>query len=404
MRQRRLTKKSMVMFMLALTILAWATQTLFHQWGFGAELVSEEKFVPAAGAGGSLEIKAEATIFGAEVKLKQICRWSDADRLAFEPVADLVVMRLEAGKAYRTIGIDELKDVLSGAGVNMSGVRISGATTCTVARTDVKVDEGKALKEWAEAKADVSPRTQVAPVELEAQPAAAKTPAPQVLDDARTRTLKEILMADLAARIALPAESLQVSWKGSDEKLLAMSEAQFGFEVSATNRVARLGNVGWEVIVKKDGTEKKLNIVGTARAWRQQVVTTKPIAFKQVIREEDIEEKRMLVDRLEEAPLLGRQQVVGQQAAVELKPGAVLMARNVEAVPLVRTGQLVSVTVAQGGIQVKTQARALESGAYGQNIRVRNDATKDVYEVTMTGPQTGLMGEGASMPAQIAKK
>src|SRR5437764_437400 len=66
MRQKRMTKRSMVMFMLALTFLAWATQTLFHQWGFGAELAGEEKFVPSLTNSGMLEIKAEATIFGTD--------------------------------------------------------------------------------------------------------------------------------------------------------------------------------------------------------------------------------------------------------------------------------------------------------------------------------------------------
>src|SRR3954465_10353722 len=101
MRQpRRLTKRSMVMFFLALTFLAWATQTLFHQWGFGAELAvnGEEKFI-GSNNGGTREMKAEASIYGREVTLKQVCRWGDGDKAIFEPVADLVVTRIEEGKA-----------------------------------------------------------------------------------------------------------------------------------------------------------------------------------------------------------------------------------------------------------------------------------------------------------------
>ena len=34
----QISKRKTVQLMVALTILAWATQTLLHQWGFGAEV------------------------------------------------------------------------------------------------------------------------------------------------------------------------------------------------------------------------------------------------------------------------------------------------------------------------------------------------------------------------------
>src|SRR3954463_16728016 len=83
----RLTNRKMVRLMIALTILAWATQTLMHQWGFGAEISiasqqqqPTEKFVPAdaMSRGATLELRPEATISTPEIKLRQVCRWSDA--------------------------------------------------------------------------------------------------------------------------------------------------------------------------------------------------------------------------------------------------------------------------------------------------------------------------------------
>src|SRR3954447_20393516 len=100
----RITKRKMVRLMIALTILAWATQTLMHQWGFGAEIraseqqsdqrdarQAREKFVPAdaAARGATLELRPEATISTPEVRLRQICRWSDADNAAVAPLAEL---------------------------------------------------------------------------------------------------------------------------------------------------------------------------------------------------------------------------------------------------------------------------------------------------------------------------
>ena len=40
---RPLSMRKKVQLMVALTILAWATQTLFHQWGFGNDLSAQER-------------------------------------------------------------------------------------------------------------------------------------------------------------------------------------------------------------------------------------------------------------------------------------------------------------------------------------------------------------------------
>src|ERR1043166_8191755 len=104
----RISKRKTVQLMVALTILAWATQTLLHQWGFGAEVeASTEKFVLAdSSAGATVEMRDEATIVGAEVKLKQLCRWSDSDNTVLAPLADLVVARITPEKPFKSISVN----------------------------------------------------------------------------------------------------------------------------------------------------------------------------------------------------------------------------------------------------------------------------------------------------------
>jgi hypothetical protein len=103
MNNRKLTKKKQVQLLVALTILAWATQTLLHQWGYGQEvspvvdtsdLPGDSAFVPSTNnstPSGTLELRHDASISGMDVKLKQVCRWSDADASVFTPVADLTL-------------------------------------------------------------------------------------------------------------------------------------------------------------------------------------------------------------------------------------------------------------------------------------------------------------------------
>src|SRR3954454_7613272 len=184
--------------MVGLTILAWATQLLFASWARGAELTGgcagrvqyaqlpvelggSEKFVPGGErfyAGATLELRGEVTVIGEEVKLKQVCRWADADKAAFEPIADLVLMRLARQAPFKTLTVKEIRDTLHDAGVTLAVVRFAGATTCTVARSDVRFDERTALEEWVANKESAT--TKPALIESPATPAARAAATPKV--------------------------------------------------------------------------------------------------------------------------------------------------------------------------------------------------------------------------------
>jgi len=100
--------------------------------------------------------------------------------------------------------------------------------------------------------------------------------------------------------------------------------------------------------------------------------------------------------------LLTASQVVGQEAARDLKVGTIVSARMVDAISLVKTGQLITITLNVGTVRVKTVGRAMESGCYGQAVKVRNDATQDIFEVTLTGPQEGTIGPMPGMAVAAA--
>src|SRR5207248_3091699 len=116
---------------------------------------------------------------------------------------------------------------------------------------------------------------------------------------------------------------------------------------------------------------KRVTISANARAWQTQLVLARPLAYHQVIQADDLVEKHLLVDRRNDDVLLTLSQAVGQQAAREVKPGTVLTARLVEPLPLARVGQFVTVTLVQGTVRVKTVARAMEGGTFGQTIKAK---------------------------------
>ena len=408
-------KKKAVRLMVALTILAWATQTLMAQWGFGADapatmpsedLVTLEKFVPGTArfaAGATIELRSEATVVGEEVKLKQVARWTSTDDAVLAPLGELVLARIGGATPFRAVTVDQIKDTLGAAGINIASIKFVGATSCTVNRSDVEYDERTALQQWIDAKesnAAAAPSLMTATTQdankgsrtlyEEALPAAA---APMAAEQKSVRTLRELLVADLAQRLSLPAETLQMSFRHADERFLNLADPLFRFDVEPVRGAKNLGEVSWLVLIRGDRPEdvQKVTITASARAWQTQLVVARPMAMRQLIRDEDLIERRALVERLPDEPLATRAEVVGQAAARPLAAGTVLTGRAVEAQQLVKAGQYVTVTLQQGAVNIKSVAKAVESGSYGQTIRVKNEATRDVFQVILTGPQTATM-------------
>jgi len=281
--------------------------------------------------------------------------------------------------------------------VNLGPINFVGTRSCTINRSDVAYDEAVALQQWIQAKQGTAPSEDAARDERATTPQQVEVPPIEPVEQLITttrdnpHTLRHLLTADLAQRLNLAADALQIDFKPQDEPLLNLAEPQFRFQIEPL-RVRNLGQVMWTVHLLAAAESQKVTVTAHARAWQNQLLVQQPLAHRQIIRDEDIIERRALVEQLSDDPLLERHQVVGQQAARELKPGALFTSRMVDPVPLVRSGQFVTISLIKGSVRVKTVARALEGGSYGQSIRVRNEATREIFEVTLTGPQTATFG------------
>ncbi len=375
--------RKMIQGLIILTLLAWATQTLVSQWALG----SEERFIAPAGRVAGIELRSEANVSSAEIRLSQIARWPASRGDAMDQTGDLIVGRFESGKLSRVIDLDEVKTVLEGAGINLGTIDFAGALRCVVTRSDARLE--LALEQAATAAVErLTPTTRPSlDQELPARP---------------PRSLKEILTTEVAQRFGLPAESLQIRFSPQDEKIVNLSQPHFRFEVEP-RRARNIGDMTWDVGLVTAAGRQKVAVTANVRAWQTQVIATKPIVARQVINELDVTEKRILVDHLPEDQPLALSQVVGQQAAREVSPGGAINGRLLEAVQLAKVGQLVNVFVKNGGVQLKWVAEARESGAFGQTIRVRKPGTREEFSIILTGPQQGKLVSASPGNVAVAK-
>ncbi len=148
--------------------------------------------------------------------------------------------------------------------------------------------------------------------------------------------------------------------------------------------------------VQTDSASRKVTLNATARAWLDEVVVVQPLAIHKVLEAADFTARRELVDSLPNRQLLHIDQCVGQEAAEDLRPGTVMTAQLVNPVALVKPGQLVSIDLRHGSVELRSVARAMEEGSLGQTIRVRNENTRDTLDVTVTGAQEARLGDTAT--------
>lgn len=395
-----------------------------------------------------IELREEASVIGPEIRLRQVARWARADNAFFAGgLSDLIVLRLENGQRTATLELNRVQDRLAAAGVALAEVSFRGAARVRINRLDH--DPLTPARPTSTADADITsfldrhgvPSEADGPggtglqqqdLEPSAQLAAARWPAsapePASATDprrvspgvgsgeetGRPRTLREALVRDLADRLGLRAGDLELSFDEAGERVVRVAEPMFRWTLAA-NRIRNLGSVTWvvtlwptdpnsaspqppagaETVRRGDANARRIEVTARARLWQEQVITRRALVPGQLVREEDIEVRRVLVDRLPDEALLTREQALMMQAGRALTAGTVLAGRMLEPVLLVRAGQLVSVSLRHGTVEVRAVARALEGGAYGQTIRVRSEQTNDVLQVTVTGPQEARLGPGS---------
>ena len=202
-------------------------------------------------------------------------------------------------------------------------------------------------------------------------------------------------------RLSLPVDQLQMTFDPEDQSLLNLAAPQFKFNIEARH-VFGLGDVSWVVTVVTDSGKQKAIVSATARAWENQLTLVRPLATREVIQATDLVQPRAGGSAAERVRCLtsGRSRSGRRPWPASFGPANCSHGRTwSRAVPLAKVGQLITVALQQGTIHIKTIARAMEGGSYGQSIKAKNEATGDVYEVTLTGPQEGTIGGAAAPPA-----
>lgn len=184
------------------------------------------------------------------------------------------------------------------------------------------------------------------------------------------------------ARVAMPSAHLRVHAVRLDSRL-RLARCALPLQTSASSGSRRAANV--LVIVRCPGPHPwKLYVPVTIRARLRVLVAAQSLSRGMQVQAGMLGRADRDVSKLPYGYFVRAGKVEGQVLRRNVAPGTVLTPEMLRPPLLVRRGQIVTISAGSGGFSVTTQGVALQSGARGALVRVRNTRSNRVLQGVVT--------------------
>lgn len=159
--------------------------------------------------------------------------------------------------------------------------------------------------------------------------------------------------------------------------------------IALANGLSWANDAGLRRVVVRPGSTADLGSRGSVEA----LTYTRSIAAGEIVGPEDLAWTRV-VAAPQDAPR-DAASVIGLAAKRPLRNGSAVAQRDVTAPLVIRKDDVVTVTYANGGVNLSLQAKALQGAAAGEAFSVINPASKKVLQAVAVGPAEAVIGPQA---------
>ena len=274
-------------------------------------------------------------------------------------------------------------------GVNLSRWIFRGATQCTVTRPTSMPASARGRS--AAGEGDNPNFDMAAPLsEDSTRPASAVAP----------NSLEAFIRKHLSRRLANLGGTPVVQFNPAVHKLLSLSQPPYRFRIAdCGDRL--LGLVSLEVTIFEQDTVKQVLPVLVQISLRKRVVAaSRSINRSATIESEDMSLVERTFDRVDAIGLTDMTSLIGQRAKRFIKCGDLVRTRDIEPVPLVTRGRLVTVWVRHGGVVIKGAATAMSTAGFGEPVLLRNAGSRHTFRAIVTGRDTAEVPGSDSEPVK----
>ncbi len=198
----------------------------------------------------------------------------------------------------------------------------------------------------------------------------------RVVSEAEVRQVVTDFVLQRTANLGMEVRLKKVGFQGG----VQLPPGKTDFEVKAPDRWEGWGTVNLALIVRvNDRVERNLTVRAEVEALADVVVATRPLERGELLAAGDV-----ALQKRDMAGLAGRicrsiDEVVGQRLKSGVRATTPLRSDNLEKIPLVKSGQLVTILLDQPSLRISTTGKAKQNGAEGELIAVQNlSSQKDI--------------------------
>lgn len=333
----------------------------------------------ASALAGVIRVHPTAVVTGDSIRLDDVCVLSGFDAETSATLSAAVVGASPVAGGSRFLTLDAIRSAMGGA-VKLSEVTIRGATQCAVSRPSETLPK-PAVDSPAKRAARPTSNLESAPT------AANATSRPAAQADEVMVSLRQAVVDHFNQEFSRYGGTAEIVFDHTSEQVLDLSGPAYQFRVRP-RQAQLLGLCPLEVEVMTAGSVvQTVPLVVQTTMTRPVVVAKRTINQDATIQAADVNLAALSFTKLDDLGVSDPSQVIGQRAKRVISAGALVEMENLESVPLVLRGQLVTIISEVAGIRVVTTGKAAQDGRRGEVIKVRSvDDKKVEFDAIVTAP------------------
>ncbi len=358
--------------------------------------------------GQSIRLRGSATVEAGMLRVGDVATITGLDQATCDKFAQSPIITLDQSATIRAEQV--LFAIISenGNSAITSHLQVNGPVECMV---DVAGNGQHASNRPLNAGNAMSNRAVTAAVATDIMPAIAAVSEPARIEPAPQKsspTLEEILISQIVEQLGVAREDVRISIDTISPLLGQAVTGDTRWVVRPMGHCV-LGTLDWDTQLVQGTRPLQRLTVQTKVLQRTTVVLAQDtIRPGDVVKASQVKTQEHWLDRKITTLFSAPEDVIGQMAlpARGVAAGSMLDQRDFKPVSMATNGDLVTVYLISGGLTIKDQARAVNSGRLHETIQLRsesggNDKPGAVYQATLIGRDVAVVG--ALDPATEAK-
>ncbi len=164
-----------------------------------------------------------------------------------------------------------------------------------------------------------------------------------------------------------------------------------GVEVVALS-TTNPGHLGIDYRSLASSDEARFQLKAFADRWRMMPVATKPLKRGALVEAMDVQLAKTVDSNSSREGVENLGDILGHVLSRDVGQGELFKASTLSIPPVITAGSPVMIVVRSGRLEVTATGTAIDSGAIGQEIKVRNEGSKKVVSGKVEGPGIVVVG------------